>query len=165
VRIIVNDISSLGKHVRFSEADAWAVSAARDAVEGDVSDLKGHLHLERGTRRAVKVTATGSLRASRLCDRCGCEVVISVQADEVLRYLPEGEECQEEERELSASDLDIGWYRDGAVDVSDVVSELYALALPARVLCEDTKCGQAEGSAETQATTGHPAFAALKEIF
>ena len=142
VRIVVNDISSLGKHVRFSGTDAWAERAAQDAVEGAVSELKGHLHLERGSRRVVAIRATGSLLALRHCDRCGAEVSVSVQAEEVLKYLPEGNEPHEEERELSASELDIGWYRDGAVEIADVVTELFALALPVRRLrrCRTMSC-------------------------
>jgi uncharacterized metal-binding protein YceD (DUF177 family) len=165
VRIIVKNIPSRGKHVRFSRTDSWAVVAAGAAVEGDVRELEGHLHFERGTRSVISVTANGALRVCRRCDRCGTDVLLPVQASEVLRYLPEGDARFEEEHELSASDLDIGWYRDGAVEFADVVSELFALALPVRVVCDDDENCHAADDADVKPTTGHPAFAALKEIF
>ncbi len=168
MRIVVENIRSKGRQLRFSQADDWARNAAEQALEGEVSELSGELDLQR-RGQDVHVHAQATATAAVPCHRCGRPVEVKVESEEQLLYKPArsgGEDDHHHEVELSDSDLDVGWYDDGALELSAVVAELIALAAPSRVLCEDVaSCEQASGLNEQQDDVeGNSAFAALKDL-
>lgn len=168
VRIVVENIRSKGRQVRFSKADDWARDAAEKALDGQVSDLSGELDLQR-RGQDVHVHAQAQATAKPPCHRCGRPVEVAVESEEQLLYKPAvagREDDHHHEVELSDTDLDVGWYDDGALELSAVVAELLALAAPSRVLCEDVaSCEKASGLNEQQdEVEGNSAFAALKDL-
>jgi uncharacterized metal-binding protein YceD (DUF177 family) len=185
VHIVVEDIPARGRHVRFSRSDAWAALAAASALDGDVAELSGLLHLTRGRRQEVRVKAEAHAVAQRVCDRCGQPTQLTVDADEELAYLPlvppaRAANAKPDEVELAEEDLDVGWYEGGVVDLETVVSELLALAAPMRVTCVDAvRCDEqwqralGDGSSPKGEPDGSPAegdrpanaFAVLKDMF
>jgi uncharacterized protein len=86
--------------------------------------------------------ATGQVR-TRLeleCGRCLDPYEIPVDATFELRYvpLPHGEgEAAEAEREIEEDDLTTAYYRDGALDIADLLREQFQLALPMKPLCSE----------------------------
>jgi uncharacterized metal-binding protein YceD (DUF177 family) len=178
VHIVVEDIPARGRHARFSRGDVWAAEAAAGALDGEVSELSGLLHLVRARRQEVRVTAEATAVATRSCDRCGRPTTLSIETKEELSYLPAGGPAPSAapEVELQDEDLEVGWYHDGVIQLADVVSELLALAVPLRVLCADAEeCERVwrdnlgeSGAADAQAGTegrAPNAFAVLKGRF
>ena len=75
----------------------------------------------------------------------------------------------EEELELGDGDLNVGWFYEGKLDLSHVLEEAIALALPSRVACKDASaCDNRTESMIKKVSdlpeSGHPAFAALKNL-
>lgn len=172
VRVNVEDIKSGGRQVRFTGEDEWAKEAVQIALEGPVRDLTGELAIER-RRKDVLVTGKGHAVVSRECDRCGQPTDIEVEVKEALSYRAAGSETYSgaQEIELSEKDLDVGWYEGGELDLNSIVCELFTLGLPSRVVCtREEDCDVLlSASPESESTgdepVGHPAFAALKDLF
>jgi uncharacterized protein len=54
-----------------------------------------------------------------------------------LRYVPQAENIGEGEREIAEDDLTTAYYREGILDVSDLLREQFQLALPMKPLCTE----------------------------
>ncbi|NCG17835.1 MAG: hypothetical protein GWP91_02340 [Rhodobacterales bacterium] len=110
---------------------------------------------------------TVCVTAPATCDRCGQLTERNVEVDIDLTYLPHLDE-REAELELGADDMDIGWYRDGALQLADVVREALALELPSRTVCIDTEGCNARTEALLDEASQHGAdnsvFAALRQL-
>ena len=166
MQIPVCDIDARGRDVRFDLEHGQAVQAASSVLEAPVSALVAELHFSaQGTR--VQVEGTVDAQAPRVCERCGEDMVLRVHAPVELVYVPEAQQA-DQDRDLQAEELDIGWYADGVIDPVDVLSEALALALPERVACDTVACDTrthdllaARGQAGDPA---HSAFAALKHL-
>lgn len=167
--MVVQDIPAAGFERSIRSEDAWAREALAPVVEGELVALSGHLRL---TRRHDRVEAEVSvqLAAERRCERCDEPSFVSVDTEERLIYLPipVATEGAEGERELAESELDVGWYEAGVIELGAVVAETAALALPPRVVCEDTASCDARTEAlfAARGSSGTPgsAFAALGKL-
>jgi uncharacterized protein len=60
-----------------------------------------------------------------------------VEAAFELRYIPHTENIGEGEREIEEDDLTTAYYREGLVDVVDLLREQFQLSLPMKPLCAD----------------------------
>ncbi len=182
VRLVVVNLPLDGRVISASGDDAWARAAAEVAVESAVDALKVRLAINPVTvdrdkagremrPRAtgeVRVHAIGELWCSRICERCGEEVRLHLNADEQLQFLPEGSVDPERE-EIEEEELDVGWYDGGELSLESVVAEMFTLALPVKVTCADEVACQVRTMALLEANrlaagVGHPAFAALKNL-
>lgn len=166
MRIVVAGIPRPGLEVIVDPAKDWVRDAATVALDAEPSSVGGQLDIQ---ARGKKVEVRGDVNASApaTCDRCGTDFERSVQTELALAYLPEGRGAFEAELELGADDLDVGWYRDGELDLGDVLREALALALPSRTICSDTAgCdARTEALLESDAEEPvHPAFAALADL-
>lgn len=167
MRVAVAAIPDRGRHVGFDLAVPWAVEAARTAVEAEPTTLQGELVLRRDGSR---VRVTGSTRAGceRPCERCGLAVALEVGGTIDLTYVPEAPGAEEPERELASDELDVGWYREGELDLSDILSEAVALQLPTRLVCADVAVCDARTveqiNSRQAGMTGHPAFQVLRDL-
>jgi uncharacterized metal-binding protein YceD (DUF177 family) len=145
---------------------AWVCAAAEAVLEGPAHSLGGQLDVQRGEGRLVLITGSLQAAASAICDRCGDPTERAVDTEVALKYLPHSDEI-DPEFELGVDDLDLGWYRNGQLDLSDALREALALALPTRTLCLDSAGCEARTQAllerDNGKATGHPAFAALLE--
>jgi uncharacterized metal-binding protein YceD (DUF177 family) len=86
-----------------------------------------------------------------------------------LSFRPSGVSAMPGDQELSQDELELGWYDDGRLQVEDVLSETLALALPERLVCLategcDKRTAALLASAQVEAPSGHPGFAALKNL-
>jgi uncharacterized protein len=71
------------------------------------------------------------------CSRCLEGFAVPVDAAFDLLYVPASGAPQVEEREVEEDDLDTAYYREGAIDLSDLVREQLYLALPMKPLCQE----------------------------
>jgi uncharacterized protein len=71
------------------------------------------------------------------CSRCLDPFRLPVDAALDLRYLPESERSSGDEHEVAEEDVDIGFYRDDEIDLSELLREQFYLALPMKPLCRE----------------------------
>lgn len=83
----------------------------------------------------VKGRATTTLELT--CSRCVETFDVRVNPEFDLRYLPQVENTGEPEREIGEEDLATAYYREGLLDVTDLLREQFQLALPMKPLCAD----------------------------
>jgi uncharacterized metal-binding protein YceD (DUF177 family) len=144
----------------------WVRSAATEALDAAPTLVQGELEVMPGTGRRVNAEGRIHAMAPATCDRCGetCDRVVDAHFE--LVYLPHSDELAAE-LELGADDLDIGWYRDGTLDLADVVREAIALSLAPRTTCSDTVGCDARTAAllgDGASDGGTSAFAALRAL-
>ena len=83
----------------------------------------------------VAGTATTQLEVN--CSRCLEPFTVPVQASFDLRYVPQSENAGEGEREVGEDDLATAFYREGMLDLIDLMREQFVLALPMKPLCDE----------------------------
>ena len=130
------------------------------------------MDIEKAGGDAFRVTGAVSTRLEMNCGRCLEPFDVPVDASFELRYIPQAENKGEGEREIEEDDLTTAYYREGALDVRELLREQFQLALPMKPLCrEDCKglCSQC-GANLNRTTCGctqtweDPRLAALKGL-
>lgn len=86
--------------------------------------------------------AIGRVKTSleMVCSRCLEPFTTPVDASFELRYVPEpAPDASDEggEEEVAEDDLTTAFYRDGALDISELLREQFQLTLPMKPLCSD----------------------------
>jgi uncharacterized protein len=71
------------------------------------------------------------------CSRCVEPIRVPVDATFDLRYMPQAANMGEGEREVGEEDLTTAFYRDGMLDLVDLLREQFMLALPMKPLCTE----------------------------
>jgi uncharacterized protein len=71
------------------------------------------------------------------CSRCLEPFRVPVDAAFDLRYVPQSENAGEGEREVGEADLATAFYRDGMLDLVELLREQFVLALPMKPLCTE----------------------------
>ena len=79
--------------------------------------------------------ATGRLQVE--CSRCVEPFDVPVDAAFDLQYVPLAANTGDGEREIGEDDLTTAYYREGMLDVIDMLREQFQLALPMKPLCSD----------------------------
>ena len=84
-------------------------------------------------------TVTGRLktRLALECSRCLEGFETPVDAAFELRYLSQSQNTGDSEQEIADDDLETAYYRDGSLDVLDLVREQFQLALPMKPLHDE----------------------------
>ena len=72
-----------------------------------------------------------------VCSRCLEPFEVPVDAAFELRYVPQTDNTGEGEREIAEDDLTTAYYRDGLLDIADLLREQFQLALPMKPLCTE----------------------------
>jgi uncharacterized protein len=86
---------------------------------------------------AFEVTGRVKSRLELACSRCLEPFEIPVDASFELRYVPQSENAGEDEREIEEDDLTTAFYKDGVLDIGELVREQFQLVLPMKPLCSD----------------------------
>ncbi|MCB9662687.1 MAG: DUF177 domain-containing protein [Alphaproteobacteria bacterium] len=167
MRVEVEDIPSRGRVVAYGLDDPSLVAPVALALEATPTELSGELRLKRdGT--GVRAFVRGRARVELPCARCGEPVDLVVEVDTRLGYRPTAEAPASGEVELSADDLDEGFFDGTGLEIGDILAEAFALAAPDRVTCAAAQGGISceLGRTETPAddVVGHPAFAVLRQL-
>ena len=88
-----------------------------------------------GDRYRLVGTASGQVELS--CSRCLEPFTAGVEAPFDLRYVPQTDNAGEGEREIEEDDLATAYYRDGVIDLGQLVKEQFYLSLPMKPLCSE----------------------------
>ena len=85
----------------------------------------------------VRITGRVTTTLELACSRCleGFRVPMDPSFD--LLFLPASAEPHANEQEVEDDDLGTSYYRDGVIDLADVVREQLFLALPMKPLCQE----------------------------
>ncbi len=87
----------------------------------------------RGEEIRIRGHLATSLEAS--CDRCLGAVGIPVSSDFDLFYRPMQSIAKDEEIEISADEMEIGFYSGDGIELADVATEQVILSVPMKVIC------------------------------
>lgn len=134
---MVLDVASIREaYRRIDRTDAPAAFAADDAyrIVAPV-ELRASLHKN---RERVRLDGTVRTTLELDCSRCLEGFRVPVEAAFDVAYLPATIDPQGAgEREVEENDLDTAFYRDGVIDLSELVREQLFLALPMKPLCSE----------------------------
>jgi uncharacterized protein len=92
--------------------------------------------VEKAGADTFRVSGRATTRLEMACGRCLEPFAFPVDAAFELRYVPHASNVGEGEREIAEEDLATAYYRDGHLDVTDLLREQFLLALPMKPLCE-----------------------------
>jgi uncharacterized protein len=106
------------------------------------------------------------------CSRCLEGFAVPVDAQFDLLYVPAAENAGVDEKEIEEDDLDTAYYREGVIDLADLVREQLYLALPMKPLCQEacrglcSECGTNLNSGACSCTPAweDPRLAPLKAL-
>ena len=102
----------------FRQSDRLKVRGTAELVGQDIR-FRGHL----------------STRIESNCARCLVRVEMPVEADFDLTYQPMAVIAKEEEIQVPAADLEVGFYSGPGIEVADVVTEQVNLFMPMQLVC------------------------------
>jgi uncharacterized protein len=86
---------------------------------------------------AFGVSGRAATRLAVECSRCVEPFEVPVDVAFNLRYVPHVENAGEGEREIGEDDLTTAYYREGLLDLVDLLREQFVLALPMKPLCRE----------------------------
>ncbi len=88
---------------------------------------------------AQKVRLTGRLTTTLQCEcgRCLEPFTVPVDAKIDVILLPSNENVGEAEQEVAEDDMGVSFYKDGVVDLGELMREQFYLALPMKPLCQE----------------------------
>jgi uncharacterized protein len=121
---------------------------------------------------AFRVTGRAETTLELDCSRCVEPFELKVAPAFELRYVPQEQNDGEGEREIQEDDLTTAFYREGALDLVEMLREQFQLALPMKPLCAEAcrgLCPECGGNLN-RTECGHqpkwedPRLAPLKEI-
>jgi uncharacterized protein len=85
----------------------------------------------------IRIVGTVKTALELDCSRCLDGFAVPVDASFDLLYIPASVTPESEEKEIEEDDLDTAYYRDGAIDLADLVREQLYLTLPMKPLCQE----------------------------
>ena len=113
--------------------------AAFDPPDEDyrvVSPVHLSMDIEKSGKDAYKVTGRAAGRLELECGRCLDPFQVPIDSAFELRYVPQPSDVEDEaEREIGEDDLTTSFYREGTLDVIELLREQFQLALPMKPLC------------------------------
>ena len=130
--------------ITLAELELHPVTAAKSYAPGSL-DFHG-AEFRQATPLKLNVTAEllgteirirGHL-ATRLeasCDRCLAPVEILVSCDLDLFYRPMASIAKEEDIEIPADEMEVGFYSGDGIELADVATEQVILSVPMKVIC------------------------------
>ena len=83
----------------------------------------------------IRVRGHLDARLEACCDRCLASVGIPIEGDFDLFYRPLQTIAREEEVEIPADELDVGFFSGDGIELADIVTEQVILSVPIKVVC------------------------------
>lgn len=145
-------------------------------IDNPISTLRCPAHSElKVSLWGERVCVEGELRADLVltCARCLKPFARKIQKGFELEYRPDPVvETEGEDLSLTYTDLKIGFYRDGRLDVRAVISEQIVLEIPMKPICQKAckglcdQCGADlnQGPCDCQSRSIDPRFETLEEV-
>ena len=94
--------------------------------------------IEKVGEEAFAVSGRARTRLEVDCSRCLDPFQVPIDAEFDLRYVPQSQNQGEGEEEVGDEDLATAYYREGLLDIIDLIREQFVLALPMKPLCSDS---------------------------
>ncbi|RLB02093.1 MAG: hypothetical protein DRG55_03700 [Deltaproteobacteria bacterium] len=174
MRVQWEDIPPEGLEVALEEVGDLPLKGPKGSLEEKMrlaSPVRGKLSLKREKRGVV---IRGDFRCTVFirCARCLKEFELPISEDFESLYLHIRYAPQEDEVELSAKDMEVGFLREETVEVEEILRERIWLSIPMKPLCkEDCRglcptCGKDlnEGDCGCPKEALDPRFAILKDL-
>lgn len=121
-RIVVSKTYATGAldfhGAEFRQVAPLEIAAVAELVGSEIR-IRGHLRT----------------RLEAVCDRCLGPVSLPVERDFDLFYRPVQTIAREEEVEIPADELDVGFYSGDGIELADVVTEQVILSVPMKLVC------------------------------
>jgi uncharacterized protein len=95
------------------------------------------MDVEKADGDAFRVSGRARTKLAVSCSRCVEPFEVPVETVFDLRYVPLVENAGEDEREIGEDDLATAFYREGLLDVTELLREQFQLALPMKPLCTE----------------------------
>jgi uncharacterized protein len=138
VKIIINNIPDEGLKISLHKDGDWFRGLLPEKEKGDFSIQKIEVFCQ-AERIRETVFIDGSLETTVASNCCRCLEVTHLPVTTTFRYtfVPEKKGSKQED-ELSAEDLEYGYYQDDVIDLDNLIFEQVMLQIPIKVLCADT---------------------------
>lgn len=132
-------------------------------------EVKGTIKLD---GHQVQVKGHIKAQAEVDCDRCLQSIVVPIDVDFDVSYVPVKEYVSDETPELNEEDLNVSVFDEETIDIDGLVREQVLLAMPSRALCrEDCKglcpvCGINKNmqACQCESTEVDPRWAGLRDL-
>ena len=102
-----------------------------------VAPVEVSVDVEKAGAGAFRVTGRAHTRLELDCSRCVDPYELPVDVTFELRYVPQEQNAGDDEREIAEDDLTTAYYREGSLDLVEMLREQFQLALPMKPLCSD----------------------------
>lgn len=109
----------------------------QDAEYRVIAPVELVLDIQKQGADAYAVAGRLASRLEMACSRCLEPFGVPVDASFELRYVPAAENTGEGELEVEEEDLTTAFYREGMLDLIELMREQFVLALPMKPLCEE----------------------------
>ena len=145
MKININDITTTEADVVFDAPISEFAFSVEELI------LKEEVQVMTKVRKMnEKILVKGNIKTCMEleCSRCLEHFPFSIDEDFQIVFEPFSSDIKEEELELEKEDLDIGFYKEGIIDLTEVVREQILLAIPMIPICNETckglcpYCGQ-----------------------
>ncbi|VAX34254.1 FIG01269488: protein, clustered with ribosomal protein L32p [hydrothermal vent metagenome] len=131
MKIIVSGIEEHGIDLNFSER------LSRNSLLESIGPVNAHLRID---RRGEEIRIEGNIqgRVALQCSRCLVNFRKELSLDINLLYHPAAEVANEVTYEVSRDEINIGFYSNDELDITQVIREQLILNLPMKALCDET---------------------------
>lgn len=102
-----------------------------------VAPVEVLLDVEKAGGGAFRVTGRAHAELELDCSRCVDPYELPVDVTFELRYVPHEQNAGDDEREIAEDDLTTAYYREGSLDLIEMLREQFQLAIPMKPLCSD----------------------------
>ena len=132
------DLSKLhGQRAHFERTFAPSAFDPQDSEYRVAAPAALSIDVQKLGPNAFGVSGRVTTKLEMECSRCVESFGVSVDAQFDLRYVPASENAGEGEREVGEEDLATAFYREGMIDLIELMREQFVLALPMKPLCRD----------------------------
>src|SRR3954471_8827277 len=129
------DLSKLrGQREHFERTFQPSAFDPQDEAYRVATPVEVSMDIEKSGPGIFRVQGRAATRLMMECGRCLDEIEVPVDARFELRYVPQAENEGEPEREIADDDLTTAFYREGPLDVIDMLREQFELRLPVKPL-------------------------------
>jgi uncharacterized protein len=132
------DLNKLhGQREHFERRFEPSVFEPHDPDYRVIAPVELSLDVEKSGGGAFRVSGTTATTLELDCSRCVEPFTLAVSSPFDLQYVPAEQDSSQGEREIQDDDLTTAYYREGSLDLLELVREQFQLALPMKPLCSD----------------------------
>ena len=138
MKVIINNIPDEGLRISLHKDGDWFRDLLPEKEKNDFSIEGIDVFCQaKRIREAVFVDGTLETTVTANCCRCLEATHLPVRIDFRYTFLPEKNRAKQQEDELSAEDLEYGYYEDDVIDLDSLIFEQVMLQIPIKILCID----------------------------